>query len=57
MSKKTYTAPMLLCLHVQVARMLANSTEELPFDPHDGTGEALTKEQRSYSVWDDDWRE
>ena len=53
--KKTYIIPMAQCLHVQMTGMLAGSNEELIFDPGDGTDEALTKEQHTYNVWDDDW--
>lgn len=57
MKKKAYITPSSLCMQLHVTRMLASSTEELPFDPGDGTGEALTKGQRGYNVWDDDWCE
>ena len=55
MKKKDYMIPTVQCVQVQVISMLADSTEVFKFDPGDDTSESLTKGQRGYNVWDDDW--
>ena len=52
--KKEYVKPCIRLEEMAFEPFLGESTETLPFDPNDGTDEALSKEDKSWgSVWDE----
>lgn len=56
MKKKAYRTPLTDVLHISGSYLLTGTTEELRFDPHQGTDEALVKHNNvNYNVWNNDW--
>ena len=52
--KRKYVIPDIRLKEILAEPFLGESTETLPFDPNDGTDEALSKEDKSWgSVWDE----
>ena len=48
--KRKYVTPSISLEEIQVKSILGNSTENITYDPNDGTYEALSNEG---SLWDD----
>ena len=58
--KKPYNEPCLTVLRTATMQMLAASGDPIirtTSEKVDASGEALSKENKSYDVWDDDWSE
>lgn len=51
MMKKRYISPNIRVKVISAEPLLGDSTETLPFNPSDGTGEALSNDG---SIWDED---
>ena len=52
--RKQYTEPKMNVVSIQLGTILASSKETLPFDPGDGTEEALSKKHHTWekSAWE-----
>ena len=58
MAKKHYIHPSVMVVSLSPIQLMAGSQTEIPFDPGDGTEEALTNENNfwdepSGGLWDD----
>ena len=54
MKRRDYHSPKLCTTSICSAQILVNSTESLPFNPNEGTDEALTRKSRGgQNIWEE----